>query len=103
METTKLVSEGRLDADDITRYRRRGFLRVQNMFSRQEALEFRQHALDYAQHHDSLHQGGIFTQLVNAWRHDEAMRALTLHLTHRGVRALAGGRRFAFVARSDFD
>lgn len=79
METTKLISEGRLEADDITRYRRRGFLRVKNMFTREEALGFRQHAMDHAEHHESRHKGGIFAQFVNAWQHDDQMRDLTLH------------------------
>ena len=64
----------------IEDYRRDGFVKVEGVLSREEALEFRGAALNAAERLSNLSEGSaIFSQFVNVWTKDEAMRRLTLH------------------------
>jgi ectoine hydroxylase-related dioxygenase (phytanoyl-CoA dioxygenase family) len=75
----------------IRSYRKRGFVHVPGIISREEAAEFRDAALAAAKRLSSLSSGPIFTQLVNVWRGDENMKRLTLHANvARAASALAG-------------
>jgi ectoine hydroxylase-related dioxygenase (phytanoyl-CoA dioxygenase family) len=61
-------------------YQRDGFVKVEGLLSRDEALSFRQSALDAADRLKDLTSGGsIFAQYVNVWTQDEPMKQLTLH------------------------
>ena len=60
-------------------YRDNGFVHVRGIISPEEAEEFRRAALAFAARTKPLSDGAVFTQLVNVWRDDEAMRRLTLH------------------------
>ncbi len=83
MTTTSSISQ--LTTPDILgeevmhSYRERGFVRVPNVISKEEAERFRQAALGLAERMESLSKTGTFTQLVNAWREDMDLRDLTLH------------------------
>lgn len=79
MTDKPLTTAENLPAETIEAYRRDGFVRIKGVISKSEVEAFRQAALDLAQRMESLHKGRIFTQLVNVWRQDEAMRRLTLH------------------------
>ncbi|MCC6422113.1 MAG: phytanoyl-CoA dioxygenase family protein [Phycisphaerales bacterium] len=68
------ISQQTIDA-----YRRDGFVRVNGIISKQEAAEYRQAAIAAAAANKSNTVGDIFTQHVNIWRVDEAMRRLTFH------------------------
>lgn len=72
----------------IAFYRRNGFVHIPNIITKDEAIRFRQAALDAAGRMTSLHQGDIFTQLVNVWREDPAMKPLTFH-PHLAAAAVA--------------
>jgi ectoine hydroxylase-related dioxygenase (phytanoyl-CoA dioxygenase family) len=70
----------------IESYRRQGFVHIPGILSRAEAEQFRLAAADALERlaDKSLTRGRgaverIFTQIVNVWREDEAMRRLTLH------------------------
>ncbi|MFA7235298.1 MAG: phytanoyl-CoA dioxygenase family protein [Phycisphaeraceae bacterium] len=63
----------------IAFYRRNGFVHIPNIITKDEAARFRQAALDAAGRMTSEHKNDIFTQLVNVWREDPAMKPLTFH------------------------
>ena len=71
----------------IAAYQRDGFIKIPGAITPEEAAEFRAAALAVQQrlrgraHSDSA----IFTQLVNVWREDDAMRRLTLHPNVAGI------------------
>ncbi len=67
-----------LDSETIEHYRIHGFARVRGIIDRGEVGRFREAALSCAESSQS-HDKGVFSQHVNAWRHDETMAALTLH------------------------
>lgn len=71
-----------LPAELIDAYRRDGFVRVPSLLSAEEATEFRAAALACEARLKSLTAGSaaerVFSQLLNVWREDEAMRRLTL-------------------------
>lgn len=68
-----------ISPEQMESYHERGFVHVPNVISREEAEEFRQAALTASQRLNNNHQGPVFTQCVNVWREDEAMKRLTLH------------------------
>lgn len=71
---------GELLSDErVQSYRRDGFTVVRGVLSKEEAASYRAAALECADRMESHHQGDIFTQLVNVWRSDRAMRRLTFH------------------------
>jgi ectoine hydroxylase-related dioxygenase (phytanoyl-CoA dioxygenase family) len=63
----------------IDSYRRRGFVHIPGIITSDEASRFYDAALAVAGRSESRHKGRIFEQYVNVWRHDAAMRELTLH------------------------
>ena len=63
----------------IHAYRRDGFVKIPGIITPEEAERYRQDALALAERMNPLYNGPIFTQLVNAWRESEAIRALTMH------------------------
>jgi phytanoyl-CoA hydroxylase len=74
----------------VDQYRERGFARVPGILSKDEAAEFHAAALDASKRLASLQADAVFSQFVNVWRQDGAMRRLTLH-----PRVAAAGRRLA--------
>ena len=75
----------------IQSYQERGFVHVPGVITPAEAAEFRAAALALAERVQSRHTGGIFTQLVNVWTQDAAMKRLTLHPNvARAAETLAG-------------
>lgn len=87
--TPKVVPQ--LSPDVIDAYRRDGFVRVPGIVSKEEAAHFRQAAMDVSARMKHYSNRPVFTQVVNVWREDEAMRALTLHAAvASAARQLAG-------------
>ncbi len=74
-----------LTDDLVQSYRNQGFVKVPGVISREEAEEYRRAAVDLQKSMQSLHQGPIFTQLVNAWVESETMKQLTLHPNVAGI------------------
>lgn len=65
----------------VATYRTNGFIRIPQIISTEEAAHFHQAARaasDRLRDQD-FNRTSIFTQIVNVWQQDEAMRALTLH------------------------
>ncbi len=75
----QLTTPDTLEQHTVESYRERGFVRIPNAISKEEAERFRQAALRLAERMQSLSTTGTFTQLVNAWREDEDLRDLSLH------------------------
>lgn len=85
-ENTNLITDAQIQS-----YRQRGFVHLPGVITPAEAAEFRAAALALAEQRQSLHTGGIFTQLVNVWTQDETMKRLTLHPNvARAAQTLAG-------------
>lgn len=65
----------------VSEYRKNGFVRVAGILGPAEVERFRAAATAYLDRHrdESLEKGGVFSQLVNVWQHDEIGRELTLH------------------------
>jgi phytanoyl-CoA hydroxylase len=76
-----LTPDGRLPQELVDAYRTNGFVRIRGMLTTEEVAHFNAAAKAYLDRHrsESLHTDGVFTQLVNVWQHDEAMKQLTLH------------------------
>ena len=68
-----------LSAETCTTYQRDGFVHIPGIISRAEADHFAQAALVASERLKALSDAPMFRQLVNVWRQDEAMKALTLH------------------------
>ncbi|MGY8826194.1 MAG: phytanoyl-CoA dioxygenase family protein [Candidatus Latescibacterota bacterium] len=68
-----------LSAETIALFHQRGFAKIPGIISKEEAAHFRAAAIEAsAREKDGRHRE-VFSQHVNVWREDEAMRALTLH------------------------
>lgn len=65
--------------EQILSYRERGFVKIENVISHEEALHFREVAIAYTKAHPSLSNRPVFDQFVNCWTQDEGMKAITLH------------------------
>jgi phytanoyl-CoA hydroxylase len=65
----------------VEAYRRDGFVRVRGAFRPDEVERFRAGAESFLETHrgESYAKDAVFTQLVNVWRQDATIRALTLH------------------------
>src|SRR5690349_14287661 len=68
-----------LSPETIDAYHRNGFVRIPGVITPEEAAEFYRAALAVSERKQSLTKSAVFTQLVNVWMEDEAMRRLTLH------------------------
>jgi phytanoyl-CoA hydroxylase len=73
-----------LTQEMIDSYRQRGFVRVPGVISPEEAAEYHEAALAVSARKQGIedrhfHDRPVFTQIINVWREDEAMKALTLH------------------------
>lgn len=76
------ITPDTLGAERIESYRRDGFVHIPGILSLDEAAKFRQAALDFqARRTQGAASVGrsVFSQFVNVWQEDEAMRTLTLH------------------------
>lgn len=69
----------------IQAFRAQGFVKIPGIISPEEAEEARLAADALQKRMKSLHEGPIFTQLVNAWCEDESIRRLTMHPNVAGV------------------
>jgi ectoine hydroxylase-related dioxygenase (phytanoyl-CoA dioxygenase family) len=74
-----LTTAESLPGDLIQAYRRDGFVKVPAIITPEEAARYSQDALALAERMRPYYDGPIFTQLVNAWRESDAIRALTMH------------------------
>lgn len=84
-----------LAEESIQDYRRDGFVHVPGIISREEAEEFRLAALELSEHHRDRarkYSREVFSQFVNVWREDEAMKRLTLHPNVAAVAARLAGK-----------
>jgi ectoine hydroxylase-related dioxygenase (phytanoyl-CoA dioxygenase family) len=68
-----------LSAEKIDAFCRNGFVHIPGVITPEEATEFYRAALAVSERKQSLTKSAVFTQLVNVWTEDEAMRRLTLH------------------------
>lgn len=73
-------ADGRVSDELVTAYREDGFVRVRGVLDPERVERFRAAAEAYLAAHraESLEKLGAFSQLVNVWRHDDGLRALTL-------------------------
>lgn len=80
-------ADGQVPASLVETYRCDGFVRVRGILQPAEVERFRDAVERFLTQHrqDSLDQSGVFTQLVNVWRQDEGVSALTLHPRIAGV------------------
>jgi ectoine hydroxylase-related dioxygenase (phytanoyl-CoA dioxygenase family) len=65
----------------VAHYRSQGFVRIRQIISSEEAAAFHRAAsaaLERLRHKD-YSRSSVFTQIVNVWQEDAAMRELTLH------------------------
>ncbi len=87
--TAEILSE-----QQIERYRQRGFIHIPGIISREEAATYCQAALDATsrlQDRNQETEKKVFSQHVNVWQQDEAMKALTLHPNVAAVAAKLAG------------
>ena len=85
-----LTTVATLTAQQIQTYRDRGFVHIPNIISKAEAETYCQAALDAAarlQDRNTQTEQKVFSQHVNVWLQDEAMKGLTLH---PNIAAIAG-------------
>ena len=75
----------------IAYYRQNGFVHIPGIVSKDEAAHYYEAALDLSKRRKDDGGGNIFTQLVNVWRHDDAMRPLTLHANLAAVAQRVAG------------
>ncbi|GAA4621531.1 hypothetical protein GCM10023196_010140 [Actinoallomurus vinaceus] len=68
-----------LSEDAVSAYRRDGFVHLPGVISRADAARFAEAALTARNTVRDNHEGMIFTQLLQLWRHDETLRELTLN------------------------
>jgi phytanoyl-CoA hydroxylase len=82
-----------LPAESIAAYRRDGFVHVPDVLGEAEIANARAAAVELSSSMESLrYKGEPFTQLVNAWRRDERIRAVTLNPRIAALaEVLAGG------------
>ena len=78
MTTPQTLSETK-----IQEFRTNGFVHIPGIISKEEAARFARAALDLQENHirnrTTNSDQPVFTQMVNVWRGDETMKALTLH------------------------
>jgi len=63
----------------VSAYRRDGFVHLPGVISRTDAARYAEAALAARETISDHHEGAIFTQLLQLWRHDETLRELTLN------------------------
>ena len=92
-ETLHVTTPALVDDSTVQAYRAQGFVRIPQIISAAEVAHFHHAAaaaLERLSHKD-FSRSAVFTQLVNVWQEDDAMRALTLHPNVGGVaQKLAG-------------
>ncbi|MFI7673773.1 phytanoyl-CoA dioxygenase family protein [Actinophytocola sp. NPDC049390] len=76
---SEVDGDGRVPEELVDAYREHGFVRVRGVLEPDRVERLRAHAEAFLTAHraDSLEQRGTFSQLVNVWRQDENLRALT--------------------------
>ncbi|MEV5753874.1 phytanoyl-CoA dioxygenase family protein [Actinoallomurus sp. NPDC052308] len=77
-ESSRTTPES-LSEEVVSAYRRDGFVHVPGVISRADAARFAEAALAARNTVRDHHDGMIFTQLLQLWRHDETLRELTLN------------------------
>ncbi len=77
--TTDVGTDGRVPGGLVTAYRRDGFVRVRGVLDADQVARFRASAEAFLTAHrgESLERRGAFNQLVNVWRRDPDLRALS--------------------------
>ena len=68
-----------LDESTIQLFRQRGFVRIPDVITKEEAESFRIAALDASKQSDPYKIRPVFSQHVNVWREHKDMSELTLH------------------------
>ena len=68
-----------LDESTIELFRQRGFVRIPDVVTKEEAKKFRIAALDASKQSDQDRIRPVFSQHVNVWRQHKDMSELTLH------------------------
>lgn len=68
-----------LDEKTIHQYREQGFVKIPGILSKQEAAAYHDGALAAHERLGDRPDESVFAQHVNVWRHDTAMKPLTLH------------------------
>jgi phytanoyl-CoA hydroxylase len=73
-------ADGRVPDELVAAYRESGFVRVRGVLDPEQVERFRTSAEAFLSAHraESLEQRGAFSQLVNVWRRDDNLRALSL-------------------------
>ena len=80
-QTSEITTPDRISDVTVQQYRTQGFVRVPQIISTEEAAHFHAAAREASVRlRDKDFSGSmVFTQLVNVWQEDRAMRELTLH------------------------
>lgn len=80
MTPSARTTPGNISAEQVEQYRAQGFVRVPQIISAGEAIHFHQAARAAAERlrDRDFNKTPVFTQLVNVWQADDAMRELTL-------------------------
>ncbi len=90
-DTSLRTTAATLGDDVVAAYRRDGFVHLPGVISPQNAERFRQAALAAQHTTTALHDGRMYTQLVQLWEHDETLRELTLDASLAGIAARLAG------------
>ena len=80
-QTATITTPDLVDDATVAVYRSQGFIRIPQIISTEEAAHYKEaarSAMERLQHKD-FNKTKIFTQIVNVWQDDDAMRELTLH------------------------
>ncbi|MEU9844584.1 phytanoyl-CoA dioxygenase family protein [Actinomadura sp. NPDC048032] len=80
-----------LSEDTVSAYRRDGFVHLPGVISRADAGRFAEAAMAARTTVRDHHNGTIFTQLLQLWRHDETLRELTLNPDLAAIAARLAG------------
>jgi ectoine hydroxylase-related dioxygenase (phytanoyl-CoA dioxygenase family) len=73
------TKEAFLSEETVQEFRKNGFVRIPEIISKEEVIEFREAALAAQKRIANASANDVFTQLLNVWRHDAKLKKLTLH------------------------
>lgn len=76
-----VLAEDQIPETLVEQYREHGFVRIRGVLGPDEVTRYRTAAESFLETHQSQNQEetDVFSQLVNVWQHDDALRDLTLH------------------------
>jgi len=80
-----LTTPETLSAEQIDHFRRRGFVKVENVLTPEEVEQFRAASLRISREEKSRPDEAVFDQHVNVWTRHEDIRPLTLHPNLGGI------------------